>query len=81
MRCNICDKALSEAEIQPTPDGSGYEPCSVCMEIILDAAYSDGFSKPDDEDNDGEVDTLDPDTFRSVFDHCDPGFQGDLYHE
>lgn len=60
MRCHICDKTLTEGEIQVSPSGHGYEPCSVCMEIALDAAYCDGFVRPDDLD---EVDTLEGDTF------------------
>ena len=81
MRCHICDKALSEAEIQVTPDGKGFEPCSQCMEVILDAAYSDGFVRPDDLD---EVETLDEDTNRTQVDeyrqynlYDDVGFQED----
>lgn len=60
MRCHVCDKAISEAEIQVTPDGKGYEPCSICMEIALDAAYCDGFVRSDDLD---EIEVLDGDTF------------------
>lgn len=79
MRCHICDKALTEAEIQVTPDQKTYEPCTVCMDIALDAAYSDGFVReeplddPDIEDQfgSGVVETLDEDYHRSVYDHCD----------
>lgn len=75
MRCHICDKSLTEEEIQTAPDGS-YEPCSVCMNIILETAYSDGFTRPGDEfeeieDEGSEVETLDEETYRSVYDHCD----------
>ena len=63
MRCRICDKVLTEAEIIPSPDGKGYEPCSVCMEIILDAAYSDGFARDEDE-----VEYLDDGEHRTTFD-------------
>lgn len=51
MKCHICDKTMSEAETQLTPDKKTYEPCGVCMEIILDAAYSNGFIRPDDLDD------------------------------
>lgn len=56
MRCNICDKVLTDVEVQFTPDKKGFEPCSPCMEIIMDAAYSDGFVRPDEAD---EVPILD----------------------
>ena len=89
MRCHICDKALSEAEIQLTPDGKEFEPCSVCMEVIMETAYCDGFVREeplddpelDDLYGSGSVEVLDPDTYRSAFDHCDPGFQKDSYSE
>lgn len=69
MRCHVCDKTLTEAEIIPLPKGHGYEPCSVCLEIALDAAYSNGFVREDplddpyleDEYGSGEVETLDSD--------------------
>ena len=86
MRCHICDKSLTETEIQVSPSGKGYEPCAPCMEIILDAAYSDGFVKEEplediEVEDDGIVDTLDLDEYRSTFDHCDPGYSSDRYQE
>lgn len=83
MRCHICDKALTEAETQVSPSGKGYEPCTTCMEIAMDAAYCDGFIREeplddpelDDEFGDGTVEVLDPDTFRSDSD----GFQISLF--
>lgn len=83
MRCNICDRAMGESEIQLTPDNLSYEPCSVCMEIIMDTAYSDGFTRPQDDEfeldedcefevTDEEFEVLeDNDSYRSYFDHCD----------
>lgn len=47
MRCHCCDKALTEAEIQLNPDGK-FEMCPICLEIALDAAYCDGFVRPDE---------------------------------
>lgn len=47
MRCHICDKALTEAEIQINPDKK-FECCSICLEVALDAAYCDGFVPPDE---------------------------------
>lgn len=45
MHCHICDAELSEKEIVWNEELDGYEPCSVCLEIIYDAAFSDGFSR------------------------------------
>jgi hypothetical protein len=79
VRCFICNEVLSDTEIQLAPDGT-YEPCTECMEIALDAAYSEGFSPDSDTDPEiedfgtGSVDTLEAETFRTVFDHCDPGY-------
>lgn len=85
MRCNCCDRVLGDAEIQLAPDNS-FEPCATCMEIIMDTAYSDGFTRPvdeefeleEDEEFDAldlgveEVENFDDDTeYRSYFDHCD----------
>lgn len=70
MRCAICDRVLSDAEVQWNKDTETFEPCSTCLEIALDAAYSGGFDldgEPlDDPDmqNDygnGAVEILDPD--------------------
>lgn len=84
MRCHICDKALTEAETQVSPTGTGYEPCTPCMEVILDAAYSDGFVKEDplddpeleDQFGDGLVEVLD-----TEFDESSPEFQGRLFDD
>ena len=83
MRCHICDKALSEAEIQVTPDNKGFEPCAICTEIAMDAAYCDGFVREEPLDDpelntsfgNGAVEVLDADTFRSGVDQYDLGFQ------
>lgn len=84
MRCHVCDKSMTEAEIMESPSGIGYEPCSVCMEIILETAYSDGFVREEPLDEDSEmfadefniVDTLDTDIHRSTFDLCYVGING-----
>ena len=52
MKCNICDASLSEPEYNE--DLGAFEPCVVCLDIIYDAAYSDGFEK-----DTGEVDNVD----------------------
>lgn len=49
MRCHICDRSMSDKEIQPAEGDRLYEPCSTCLEVALDAAYSDGFTTEDDE--------------------------------
>lgn len=75
MHCHICDRTLSEAEIQVSPDGKGYEPCSVCMEVILDAAYSDGFVNSDDLD---EIETLEESINITQLDEFELRFQDDF---
>lgn len=48
MRCNICDKQLTDKEIQWNKELQTWEPCSFCLEAAMDAAYSDGFQHDDD---------------------------------
>ena len=62
MRCYICDKALTDAEVQFLPNSTKTDACGICLEIAMDAAYSDGFTRPDDADNPGfgEVEVLEP---------------------
>lgn len=50
MRCRICDVELSENEIQLGEDGKS-EPCTTCLDIIMAAAYSDGFEPDTDNTN------------------------------
>jgi len=50
MKCHICDKELTEKEIIWNKDINTWDPCSVCLDIAFDAAFSDGFSRPDDDD-------------------------------
>jgi len=47
MRCNICDKELSDKEVNYNEDLQGYEPCTECLDVAMDAAYSG--SLPDDD--------------------------------
>lgn len=49
MRCNICDKELSDKEVIYNGDLDGYEPCTECLDIALEAAYSGGVPNDDDE--------------------------------
>ena len=62
MRCHICDKALTDAEVQFIPETKGFECCSICLEAAMDAAYCDGYVRPDDAENPGfgEVEVLEP---------------------
>lgn len=55
MRCHICDKELSDKEVSYNEDLQGYEPCTECLDIALDAAYSGGV--PDDERQFSAVDS------------------------
>ena len=63
MHCNICDRLMTEKEIVWNKDIDTYEPCGTCLEIAMDAAYSDGFQYDDDDKNDyiyiGEESVLD----------------------
>jgi len=56
MRCHICDVELSEKEIIFNKQLDAFEPCTTCLDISFEAAYSNGF---DIEDNEFVV--LDPD--------------------
>lgn len=49
MRCNICDKQLTDKEIVWNKDYGTWEPCSFCLEAALDAAYTNGFQDQDDD--------------------------------
>lgn len=48
MRCNICNHALTDKEVTFNEDLQTFEPCTTCLDIALDAAYSDGFLGDDD---------------------------------
>lgn len=63
MHCNICDRLLTEKEIVWNKELQAWEPCGVCLDIAMDAAYSDGFQYDDDDYNEyiyvGEESVLD----------------------
>jgi hypothetical protein len=64
MRCECCDRSMEGDEIQYLPDSLTLDYCAVCVDIAMDAAYSDGFIRPDDEvtelgEGSGEVPVLD----------------------
>lgn len=50
MRCNICDKALTDKEVVFNKDLEAYEPCTVCLDAAMDAAYCDGFQYNDEDE-------------------------------
>lgn len=49
MKCYICDKDLSDKETIYDEQLKGFEPCTTCLDIAMEAAYSDGFTTEDDE--------------------------------
>lgn len=49
MRCNICDRALAHDEINFNNEIKAFDPCFTCLEIALDAAFSQGYDKPDED--------------------------------
>lgn len=49
MRCNICDKALTENEINWNKEIDAFDPCSTCLEIALEAAFGQGYHDDDEE--------------------------------
>lgn len=61
MHCFICDKMLSEAEIVFNTDLDGYDCCPTCLEVALDAAFSDGYDKEPEER--GHTPTLTPEAY------------------
>lgn len=76
MRCNICDRVLSDAEVVWSKDLGAFEPCTTCLDIALDAAYSDGFKPEGEEDEQfgsGAVDILDLEENTSIFSLTDLG--------
>lgn len=47
-RCYICDVELSEKEINFAPDEK-LDPCTTCLNVIMDVAYSDGFTGDEEQ--------------------------------
>ena len=69
MHCYACDKMLSENEINYIPETKKFDCCAECLEIAMDAAYSNGFVRDDplddpelqDEFGNGDVQIIDSD--------------------
>lgn len=57
MRCNCCDRKMSDKEISWNKDLNTFEMCSECLEISLDAAFSEGFTPEDDRDSVPAIDS------------------------
>jgi hypothetical protein len=56
VKCECCDKEISDKEIQWNPelvrrDGrvGMFDYCPFCLEVALEAAYSDGYRGEDEE--------------------------------
>lgn len=87
MRCYICDVALDEKTIVFNEELKQYEPCPVCLEAALEAAYTGGFKiensdeVPDEDEGFVPVEqaTLDPECYRSYFDHSDASLPNDIW--
>lgn len=81
MRCNCCDKALPDTEVVWNNELKAYEMCATCLEVAMDAAFSQGFTHPDDEIpeeigdefGDGIVETFDTDVSLSDYQEGDAG--------
>lgn len=48
MKCHICDAELSDKEVSWNKELNSFEPCTVCLDIAMDAAYSNGYTTEDD---------------------------------
>ena len=87
MRCNVCDRPLSEAEVIWNEDLKTFEMCTTCLDISLEAAFSGDFKRQEkdhdpifeEENGDGEVEILeDPGLLFSYNDSSD-SYQPDIY--
>lgn len=47
MRCNICDRELTDKEVSYNDELPGFEPCTECLDVALDAAFSGGIPGDD----------------------------------
>lgn len=64
MHCVICDKTMSEKEIDYNSNTKEFEPCVTCLEVIRDTAYPDGnFHDGDEYVVVEEFDATEPFTF------------------
>lgn len=49
MRCSICDRELSDKEVTWNDELQDWEICTTCLEISLEAAFSDGYQAEEDD--------------------------------
>lgn len=81
MRCECCDKIMSPEEIQYIQEEKTFDYCTTCLDIAMEAAYSGDFKRNEEEltevdddlpfKYDGEVETLDLDTYQSTLEGGD----------
>lgn len=48
MKCHICDAELTDKEVNWNKELEAFEPCTLCLDIAMDAAYCDGFVTEDE---------------------------------
>lgn len=48
IHCDICDRDMSDKEIQYNEDLKTYESCTTCLDIAMEAAYTGQFKTEDD---------------------------------
>ncbi len=73
MRCNICDKPLSEGEIIYIKDDKSFEPCGTCLDVALEAAYSGDFHREEPLE-DAELEALYGSGIVELLDYADTMF-------
>jgi hypothetical protein len=78
LKCHICDRDLSDTEVIFSNDTQTYEPCTTCLNIVMEAAYCEGFVKeepyPEIEIFEDETEVLEPE-----FERLGYGFADDRY--
>lgn len=57
MKCHICDRDMSDTEIQYIPGTKTFDCCGTCLTIAMEAAYCDGFVKEDPLELEPEIET------------------------
>lgn len=50
LKCNCCDKDMSDKETIFNEELGTWELCTVCLDAAFDAAFSQGFSRDDEDD-------------------------------
>ena len=73
MHCYVCDKELTDKETVWNADLEGFEMCTHCLDISLDAAYSNGYGRPDEDDSFVLLDDDDNDNQYSMLDFLTKG--------